>query len=48
MYRLDDGRPEGFCLNNTLAGYMHLHLGSTPEAAAHLVELCRRHGREAQ
>lgn len=48
MYRLDDGRPEGFCLNNTLAGYMHLHLGSTPEAAAHLVELYRRHGREAQ
>jgi cobyrinic acid a,c-diamide synthase len=48
MYRLDDGRSEGFCLNNTLAGYMHLHLGSTPEAAAHLVELCRRHGREAQ
>jgi len=48
MYRLDDGRSEGFCMNNTLAGYMHLHLGSTPEAAAHLVELCRRHGREAQ
>ncbi|MFQ6758152.1 MAG: cobyrinate a,c-diamide synthase [Deltaproteobacteria bacterium] len=48
MYRLDDGRPEGFCLNNTLAGYMHLHLGSTPEATSHLIEFCRTHGREAQ
>jgi len=48
VYRLDDGRLEGFCLNNTLAGYMHLHLGSTPEAASHLIEFCRTHGREAQ
>ncbi len=48
MYRLDDGRPEGFCLHNTLAGYMHLHLGATPEAAAHCVEFCRTHGQEAQ
>ncbi|MCX5877137.1 MAG: cobyrinate a,c-diamide synthase [Deltaproteobacteria bacterium] len=48
MYRLDDGRPEGFCLNNTLAGYMHLHLGNTPEAASHLIEFCRRHHREAE
>ncbi len=48
FYRLDDGRIEGFCLHNTLAGYMHLHLGSTPEAAAHLIEFCRTHGREAQ
>jgi cobyrinic acid a,c-diamide synthase len=48
MYRLDDGRLEGFCLKNTLAGYMHLHLGSTPKAATHLIEFCRTHGREAE
>ena len=46
-YRLDDDRLEGFCLKNTLAGYMHLHLGATPEAASHFIEFCRRHRREA-
>lgn len=47
-YRLDDDRLEGFCLKNTLAGYMHLHLGDTPEAASHFIEFCRTHSREAE
>ena len=33
-YILDDGRREGYVINNTLAGYVHLHWGRTPEAAA--------------
>lgn len=45
-YSLDDGRLEGFCLNNTLAGYLHLHLGGTPEAAAHFVAFCRTQSKE--
>lgn len=41
-YRLDDGRPEGYIHGNTLAGYVHLHWGRTPEAAARFVEACRQ------
>ncbi len=33
VYALDDGRAEGYLLGNTLAGYVHLHWGGTPEAA---------------
>lgn len=32
-YLLDDGRLEGYLVDNTLAGYVHLHWGRTPEAA---------------
>jgi len=46
-YQLDDGRLEGYCCNNTLAGYLHLHLGGNPGAAAHFVEFCRTGGRPA-
>ncbi len=39
---LEDGRKEGFMRNNTLAGYIHLHLGRTRKAAWNFVEMCRR------
>ncbi|MCK9296099.1 MAG: cobyrinate a,c-diamide synthase [Desulfobulbaceae bacterium] len=45
VYQLDDGRREGYCCNNTLAGYLHLHLGGSPGAAAHFVDFCRTRGR---
>jgi len=41
-YLLEDGRPEGFVHKNTLAGYVHLHWGRTPEAAARFVQACRQ------
>jgi len=41
-FRLEDGRPEGHLLHNTLAGYIHLHWGRTPEAAARFVQTCRQ------
>ncbi|MFZ5775838.1 MAG: cobyrinate a,c-diamide synthase [Thermodesulfobacteriota bacterium] len=43
-FRLEDGRQEGFQIHNAVAGYLHLHLGATPEAAGHFVEFCRTHG----
>jgi cobyrinic acid a,c-diamide synthase len=33
VYALDDGRTEGYLLDNTLAGYVHLHWGGNPETA---------------
>ena len=36
-YILDDGRAEGYLVNRTLAGYVHLHWGRTPEAARSFV-----------
>ena len=39
---LEDGRTEGYVRHNTLAGYMHLHWGRTPEAAAAFVHACRQ------
>jgi len=41
-YILDDGRAEGYLRDNTLAGYVHLHLGKTPEAARYFVQMMRR------
>ena len=38
IYTLDDGRAEGYLLNRTLAGYVHLHWGGSPEAARHFVQ----------
>ncbi|MEW6518170.1 MAG: cobyrinate a,c-diamide synthase [Thermodesulfobacteriota bacterium] len=46
-YQLDDGRLEGYCRHNTLAGYLHLHLGANPGAADHFVDFCRTGGRPA-
>jgi cobyrinic acid a,c-diamide synthase len=40
-YVLDDGRPEGYTINNTLAGYVHLHWGRTPQAARHFIDRLR-------
>jgi len=39
-YILDDGRAEGYLVNRTLAGYVHLHWGRTPEAARSFVRNC--------
>ncbi|WP_028586034.1 cobyrinate a,c-diamide synthase [Desulfogranum mediterraneum] len=41
-YVLDDDRPEGYTHKNTLAGYVHLHWGRTPEVATRFVEACRQ------
>ncbi|WP_417908707.1 cobyrinate a,c-diamide synthase [Candidatus Electronema sp. PJ] len=48
VYALDDGRAEGYLLNRTLAGYVHLHWGGSPEVArwfvrAELSSLYRTH-----
>jgi cobyrinic acid a,c-diamide synthase len=40
-YVLDDGRAEGYRIRNTLAGYVHLHWGRTPEAARNFVNMMR-------
>lgn len=43
-FRLEDGRAEGYSMHHTLAGYVHLHWGRTPEAARRFVDACRRAG----
>lgn len=43
VYRLSDGRAEGYVCHHTLAGYIHLHWGRTPQAAARFVAACRQH-----
>ncbi len=35
--------PEGYTWNNTLAGYIHLHFGSCPDAAKHFVAEAQQH-----
>ncbi len=42
VYRVDDERTEGYAIDNTLAGYIHLHWGRTPEAAERFVHACGR------
>lgn len=42
VFRLQDGREEGYQMNNTLAGYLHLHFGQTPEAADAFITHCLR------
>ena len=32
---------EGYSINNVLASYVHLHFGSNPEVARHLVDRCK-------
>jgi cobyrinic acid a,c-diamide synthase len=41
-FQLEDNRAEGYIYRNTLAGYVHLHWGRTPEVAAALVQACRQ------
>ncbi len=41
-YHLADGRSEGFLHHNTLAGYIHLHWGRTPQVAARFAQACRQ------
>ncbi len=41
-YQLDDGRAEGYLMDDTLAGYVHLHWGRTPEVAVKFVSGTRR------
>ncbi len=36
---LADGRSEGYISNNTLAGYVHLHWGRTPDVARRFVQV---------
>ncbi|PIE55949.1 MAG: cobyrinic acid a,c-diamide synthase [Desulfobulbus propionicus] len=40
-YRLDNGRHEGYGTDSVLGGYVHLHWGRTPAAAAAFVQACR-------
>jgi cobyrinic acid a,c-diamide synthase len=46
LYRLtarrgDEAAAEGYAVKNVLASYVHLHFGSNPEVARHLVDACR-------
>jgi cobyrinic acid a,c-diamide synthase len=48
LYRLTPRRggagvAEGYCEQQVLASYVHLHFGSNPEVARHLVASCRRY-----
>jgi len=48
LYRLtarqgQEAPPEGFCRGRVLASYVHLHFGSNPAVARHLVDCCRRY-----
>ena len=40
-YILDTGQPEGYLVDNTLAGYVHLHWGRTPETARCFVAMMK-------
>jgi cobyrinic acid a,c-diamide synthase len=42
VFRLEDSRLEGYVHHHTLAGYIHLHWGRTPEIAARFVQACRQ------
>jgi cobyrinic acid a,c-diamide synthase len=37
---------EGYCLHRTLASYVHLHFGSNPNLARHLVEYCLKYSQD--
>ena len=41
VYRLADGSGEGYQINNTLGGYLHLHFGFNVKAVQNFVNLCR-------
>lgn len=37
------GTEEGFCIDNTIGSYIHLHFGSQPDAAAAFVQACSKY-----
>jgi cobyrinic acid a,c-diamide synthase len=41
-YILDGGRAEGYLRDNTLAGYVHLHWGRTPEIARYFIRMMQQ------
>lgn len=47
-YVLDDGRAEGYLKDKTLAGYVHLHWGRTPEAVRSFVQMMRQQRSQPQ
>ncbi len=43
VYTMPDGRQEGYQIRNTLASYLHLHFGRTPEAVKGFINfLCKK------
>lgn len=40
-YRLADGQGEGYLINNTLGGYLHLYFGFNPQAATQFIRNCQ-------
>lgn len=40
IYQIDKGKQEGYLYKNVLAGYLHLHFASSPDAAAAFVRAC--------
>lgn len=40
LYEVNNGEQEGYRHKNVLGGYMHLHFGSAPDAAASFVAMC--------
>ena len=43
--RRGPAQEEGYLIGNSLLSYFHLHFGSNPEVASHLVASCRARGR---
>lgn len=46
VFKLTDGRREGFTYKNCLATYIHLHFASNPAFAKGFVQLCARYKKE--
>ena len=44
--RGEDKTPEGYRRRRTLGSYIHLHFGSCPDTAAHIVSACREYKQE--
>ncbi len=42
LYRLEDGRREGYCQNNALGSYVHLHFARSAGNVAHLYQYTLR------